>query len=107
VKALSARKWRLEEVMADRPEDQQQLANLCYRLVDLRNIPFGLQGLMLAQPPTFRPTTPASMEWTDLLDFCNRYDLATVVQRLVDGELWRDRSQESLAIGSDDLVNNA
>lgn len=99
VKALAARKWQLEEVMADRPEEQQQMANLCYRLVDLRNIPYAMQGLRLAQPPTFVPTTPASMEWTDLLAFLDRYDLASVTSRLTDGVLWDDRSQESLAIG--------
>lgn len=95
VKALRTHNWHLDDVLASRSEEERQIGNICYRLVDLRNVPYTSQGLVLAQPPEFRPTTPVSMEWPDLLAFLERYDLATTRNRLIEGTLWSDPADTS------------
>jgi DNA polymerase I len=68
--------------------DNRELVELSHRLVDLRELDYGTLGLRLAMPQYFQPTLPGDAAFGLLLDFLNRYQLRSVIERVVAGTLW-------------------
>lgn len=71
------------------PEEAEQAA-LWRSLVDLRYYEYEDIFLRAHEgAPEFDPTGPTSlMHWPMLVDFCEKYELRSVIQRLQDGSLW-------------------
>jgi 5'-3' exonuclease len=76
-----------QTIMARWPDDVERLrAN--YRLTDLRTA-WQYEGLPRpTPPPAARLTGPQGALWEGLLAFLDRYELRTVRERLVAGQLW-------------------
>jgi DNA polymerase-1 len=65
-------------------EANADLVQRNYDLMDLRNV----LGLDLPEPPSFRPTMPGSMMWSDLEDFYARLGMASMKAKQF--TLWSD-----------------
>jgi DNA polymerase-1 len=68
--------------------ENRGLVELSHRLVDLREMPYETLGLRVTSPAAFRPTLPGDALFALLLDFLNRYQLRSVVERVTAGTLW-------------------
>lgn len=93
IKLLEANGWDLDKVIEARPD--AELAKIYYQLVDLRTQAWSAD--ILATVPSvapWNPTVRTSLAWSDLLNFLHHYELRTVVDRLVQGELWLDAPRQ-------------
>lgn len=75
-------------------EERSGVLTTMLGLVNLRSTQYP-EAVMLANRmvPTFAPTTPESPGmWNGLVDFCLRYDLRTILERLQDGTMWAERA---------------
>ncbi len=93
VKLLAGVGWDWETLMAQFDADEaragwRDTAELTRRLVDLCGTDYRGMGLSISPPGRFRPTAQGDALWPNLLDFLDRYELRTLRERLVNGELW-------------------
>lgn len=83
LKMLQAADWDLERAMEPHPDSRAVVA-LSRALVDLSAIPFELP----CDVPVLAPTGPGSERWPELIKFCERRQMYTVIKRLESGSLW-------------------
>lgn len=57
-----------------------------------------------AGTPEFRPTERGDLGWAGLMDFCEKYQLNSVIQRLQDGSLWY--GEEAIKPSTDGLFDD-
>lgn len=99
-KALAAHEWDLERLLAS--DDRRWVRKLDgtmpeavrrnLLLVDLRSTPPFDVHIDLPEAPQFAPTTQASVLWSELSGFLDRWRMATVKDRLIAGTLWSSTS---------------
>jgi DNA polymerase-1 len=110
-KMLSEAEGDWEALLATLEPEKAEEAALMLSLVDLRYIEYPWQVTAACpQPEPFRPTDPNMMAWDDLSRFCERYELASIYDRLLDGTLWCDPikpSTDGVFDGLDDLSENS
>lgn len=82
VKLLEAHSWDLKAAAATLPDHTERIM-INYQLVSLRE-----PALRLAPIPAFRPTQLGSVLYEDLVQFLDRYKLATIRDRLGAQRLW-------------------
>lgn len=83
LKLLVEADWDLDQVMRSYPE-QRDLVMTCQKLVDLMHEPVPVPEI-----PEFRPVINNQFgSWESLLEFCDRWELRTIRQRLVGADLW-------------------
>lgn len=90
VAMMAAAGWQWPTLVASLDVESRDTVLLSFRLVDLRGRPYGDLGLHVALPGPFRPTEPGTALWADLRSWLDRYQMRSVVARLLDGTLWRD-----------------
>lgn len=88
VKRLQEADWDFEKSLEGLTEEQAAAARLSLSLVDLRNLPYEREGLLVNHPPPFRPTEPGMLTFGELAAFLDRYALESVRSRILSGELW-------------------
>ncbi len=89
VKWLKENDWNLSKVLGrgyTKAVGQESVVTRALQLVDLRN---DLTGVKVQPIPAFSPTDKHSILWMDLLRFIDRYELASVGERLLLNSLWR------------------
>lgn len=91
VKALVAHEWDLGKLFdtsdpkwLKKIDGQRSTASRNHALVDLRN-----PNTVVPPEPLFQPTTMGSSLAPDLLEFLERYELASVRERFLAGALWK------------------
>lgn len=94
VRALEAHGWDLEALLrTDDPKWLRKIdghegeARRNLALVNLRELG-QVPQLADAEVPKFHPTTGTGLLWSGLMDFCRRYQLASIESRLRDERLW-------------------
>lgn len=96
VKMLADAQWDWEALMGTLDAEKAKQARLMHSLVDLRTLPYPsafLSANYWVAP--FEPVSPASMVWPMLEEFCQRYRLASVMDRLLDHTLWGEAEKPS------------
>lgn len=92
VKLLTAHGWNLRDAAASLPEHRDQIL-LNLQLVSLRN-----PTLRLGSVPPFRPSRRGAMLYDQLLAFLDRYQLASVRDRLESSLLWNAMSGHQFGV---------
>lgn len=90
VKLLEAYDWNLEKLIASeekKVDGQADIIRLSHRLVDLRS---SSEAGQVGFAPPFNPTRAHNISWRPLLDWCHRYEMSTLAERLLNGVLWPD-----------------
>lgn len=83
--------WDWEALMGLLGPEEAEQAALMRLLVDLRHHEYDEAFFRVSHgAPEFLPTRPDNdpMHWPVLLEFCEKWELNTVIQRLMDGSLW-------------------
>lgn len=92
VKVLGKHDWDLEAALAcpahPKLAGQRDVALRNLSLVDLRT---AISGIDVGPVPRFTPTTVTSLAYRELQTYLDRYQLASVKQRLTDGTLWTEQ----------------
>lgn len=84
VKVLEAHDWDLEKVILDVFPDQRVVITTSKALADLSWV-----DAPVTDVPAFTPIkSQRDGGWDGLLDFCERYQLRTIRQRLIGADLW-------------------
>ncbi len=96
VKLLNEAGWEWEALLRLLGPEKAADALQARRLVDLRNREFSVWGdplsqLSLGAPylPEFNPTARGDMSWEPLVEFLDRWKLASIKERLLSGALWQ------------------
>lgn len=92
VQLLQGSGWSLEAI--DDPRVAQALPQVLLNRV-LVNLRLPLPGLHLEQPPVFSPTVRGSALYDEFAGFLERYELKSLLGRMLAGALWNDLSDES------------
>lgn len=91
-KVLSKHDWSLESALEcpAHPKlfGQREAVMRNLALVDLRT---AISGIEVAPVPRFTPTSVVSLAYQELINFLDRYQLASVKQRLTSGTLWMEQ----------------
>jgi DNA polymerase-1 len=82
--------WDLEAI--EHPDVAQMRPQVLLNRV-LVNLRMPIPGLLLPQPPRFRPTGPGSVLSTEFVDFMVRYQLKGLLGKLYSGTLWSGDGQ--------------
>lgn len=94
LKILDEAAWDWDSLLGLLGSEKAQEAITSRRLVDLRNPAFAayaddISFLLTPRPaPNFTPSAPGSVLWEPLLAFLEKFEMASVLQRLKDGTLW-------------------
>jgi 5'-3' exonuclease len=94
VRFLEAAGWDAVEAVRHLGPEAVALADLSRSLVDLR-LPYESLGLRVGPAPVFAPTNPTNVLYGPLLAFLDRYQMASLRTRLVEGSLWSERVDTS------------
>lgn len=101
---LEQAEWDWEAVGDLLGPERAKVASLMHSLVDLRSFPYN-EAFMASNvgAPIFTPADPNRdpVTWGALIDFCDKYQLKEIRQRLEAGVLWVDRSPHQVDVFAD------
>jgi len=89
VKLLSQYEWNLEALLTSDEAKVAGYQDVVRRSLALVDLVESLAGIEVVEPPLFLPTDHDSVLFSSLIEFLERYKLASVKERLVSGTLWR------------------
>lgn len=93
VKLLAAANWDWPVLLGSLSPENRALVELSYQLVDLRDRPYEEMGLRVTPPAEFRPTLVGGTLYAPLLDFLSRYELLSVINRMMANTLWEPQAE--------------
>lgn len=85
VKMLNSADWNMEALIDKLPIEDQERVLTNIALIDLSYVPLELDA-----PPALDLIGPESENWPKLLDFCDKWKLTKIKDKLESGTLWRN-----------------